>query len=82
MRPDVAAVAATPAINKKFTFGAAKPTKDMVVQVGGAKAGRTLSARMTKKSTAASLPWSKTSTTAWRLLPSDTAVTQAPFVRP
>ena len=51
-RPQVAAVAATKASKKASMFGTARPMKDIVVQVGGAKAGRRLSINTTINSTA------------------------------
>src|SRR6516164_729814 len=51
MRPQVAAVAATPASNRTSMFGMTKPMNDIVVQVGGANAGSTLSTNTTINST-------------------------------
>jgi hypothetical protein len=51
MRPDVAATAATAASNNTSMFGIARPMNDMVVQVGGANAGSTLSTNTTMNRT-------------------------------
>jgi hypothetical protein len=45
MRPDVAAIAATIDSKMKLFSGTARPMNDIVVQVGGAKAGKTFSAK-------------------------------------
>jgi hypothetical protein len=55
MRPKVAAIAATTDSKIKLLFGIVRPMNDIVVHVGGAKAGKTLSTKTTKKSTTAIL---------------------------
>src|SRR6516225_3159415 len=50
MRPKVAALAATTASETKLMLGIVRPMNDMAVQVGGAKAGRRLSTKITMNS--------------------------------
>ena len=56
MRPDVAAIAAKIDSKIYLSSGTARPMNDIVVQVGGAKAGKTLSIKITMNS----------ATTIWR----------------
>jgi len=64
MRPKVAAAAATTASEMKSMPGIVSPMNDMAVQVGGAKAGRRLSKKMTTNSTTWILVMSMNSATA------------------
>jgi len=64
MRPKVAAAAATTASEMKSMPGIVSPMNDMAVQVGGAKAGRRLSKKMTTNSTTWILVMSINSATA------------------
>jgi hypothetical protein len=50
MRPNVAAIAATIDSKMKLFTGTARPMNDIVVQVGGAKAGKMLSTKTTMNS--------------------------------
>jgi hypothetical protein len=50
IRPDVAAIAATIDSKMKLFSGTARPMNDIVVQVGGAKAGSTLRTKTTMNS--------------------------------
>jgi hypothetical protein len=52
IRPEAAAVAATKAVKKVFISGTVSPMNDIAIQVGGAKAGKTLSVKMTMNSSA------------------------------
>lgn len=55
MRPEVAAVAATIDNKIKLLLGTVRPMNDIVVHVGGAKAGKTLRTKTIKNSRTAIL---------------------------
>ena len=52
IRPEAAAVAAIKAVKRGFMSGTVRPMNDMATQVGGAKAGKIFSVKMTKNSKA------------------------------
>src|SRR6516164_2370565 len=70
IRPAVAAVAATSESNMELLFGIARPMNDIVVHVGGANAGKTLSTKTTIDSATAIL--TSVTANAYHLLKSKT----------